>query len=186
MNKKYNAPTPKAKKGFKSILFWGLIIAITVFFIVFIVFRFVNARSVNSYDSLTELKGEQILSKEAQTETYLVFVYSKKAEEEKEDDDFDKLVYKYITFAKKNAANNTSVYNIYGFDIDDPTNKKVIISNSGEKKEVISNVSEFDELLIYDNDIPMLLIISGNIVSDYKDSNNAISDYLQSIIDANK
>ena len=35
MNKKYNAPTPKAKKGFKSILFWGLIIAITVFFIVF-------------------------------------------------------------------------------------------------------------------------------------------------------
>lgn len=184
MNKKYSAPTTN-KRSFKSILFWGLIFAISVFFIVFIIFRFVNARSVNSYDSLTNVVGEQLFEKEAQTETYLVFVYSSSAEKEAEDDEFDELVYKYITFAKKNA-DKKSVYNIYGFDIDKPENKKVIITDTGEKKASISDVEYIDDLLIYSKDVPMLLIVSGNIISDYKDSDNAISDYLQSIIDANK
>lgn len=184
MNKKYNAPQTNSK-SFKSYLFWGIIIAVTVFFIVFIIVRFVNARSVNSYDSLIQLEGNQILEVEEQTETYLVFVYSSKQEKEAEDDEFDELMYKYITFAKKNK-DVKAVYNIYGFDIDKPENKKVIITDTGEKKIKINGVESFDDLLIYSKDVPILLVISGNVVDDYKDSDNSISDYLQAIIEANK
>lgn len=184
MNKKYTAPQTQ-KRSFKSFLFWGVLIAITIFFIIFIIFRFVNARSVNSYDSLTQVQGEELFLKEAQTETYLVFVYSSSDEEANEDDEFDKLVYKYITFAKKNK-DKTSVYNIYGFDVDKPENHRVLITDTGEQKAVISDVETLDDLLIYYKDVPMLLVVSGNIITDYKDSDNAISDYLQSIIDANK
>lgn len=184
MNKKYTAPT-KPKRSFKTFLFWGAIIGVTIFFIIFIVFRFVNARSVNSYDSLIQLKGEELFEKEAQTETYLVFVYSSKAEEEKEDDEFDELVYKYITFAKKNSS-KASVYNIYGFDVDNPENHIVLITDTGEQKAVINDVDTITDLLIYSKDVPMLLVVQGNMIYDYKDSDNSISDYLQSIIEANK
>ena len=184
MNKKYNAPQSNSK-SFKSFLFWGIILAVTIFFIVFIIVRFANSRSVNSYDSLTQLEGNELLLAEAQTETYLVFVYSSILEKEADDDEFDELMYKYITFAKKNS-DKAAVRHIYGFDITKPENQKIIITDTGEQKASISGVEDFEDLLIYSKDVPVLLIISGNVVEDFKDSDNAISDYLLAIIDANK
>lgn len=179
MNKKYGQ---QQKTSYKSIVFWGLIALITLIFIVVIVVRFAQSRTVNSYDSLTQLEGEEILKQE---DKYLVFVYNSENEKNSENDEFDKLVFNYISFSKRNKS-NTSVFKIFGFDVVKPENKKVLISSDGGKANNISNVEEFEELLIKSGDIPMLLVISGNKIVDYKDSDNAISEYLQHIIDDNK
>ena len=179
MNKKYGK---QQKTSYKSIIFWGLIALITLIFIIVIIVRFAQSRTVNSYDSLKQLQGEEILE---QSDKYLVFVYNSTTEKSSEIDNFDKVVFNYISFAKRNKSNE-SVFKIFGFDIVNPDNKKVVISSDSGKTANISNVEDFSELLIKSGDIPMLLIISGNKIIDYKDSDNAISEYLQNIIDENK
>ena len=58
MNKKYGQ---QQKTSYKSIIFWGLIALITLIFIIVIIVRFAQSRTVNSYDSLKQLQGEEIL-----------------------------------------------------------------------------------------------------------------------------
>lgn len=184
MNKKYTTLSKK-KTSFKTLIFWLAIGAITLFCIIFVIVKFQINRKVNSYDSLDNIKGNQVFTIGAQTDTYLVFVYSSSGEKESEYDDFDKLMFNYITYSKKHG-DLAGVYKIYGFDIDNPENKKAIISSTGSKKESVSDVEQIDDLRIYSENVPMLLVISGNVVDDYKDSDNAISGYLQDIMDANK
>lgn len=177
MNKKYGQ---QQKTSYKSIVFWGLIALITLIFIIVVIVRFAQSRTVNSYESLNHLEGAEVLE---QKDKYLVFVYDSSSE--KEIENFDEVVFNYISFAKRNK-NNDEVFAIYGFDISNPENKKVIISGEGSKEANISNVEEYDELLIENDSIPMLLIVSSNKITGYKDSDNAICDYLQTIMDENK
>ncbi len=85
-----------------------MIALITLIFIIVIIVRFAQSRTVNSYDSLKQLQGEEILE---QSDKYLVFVYNSTTEKSSEIDNFDKVVFNYISFAKRNKSNE-SVFKI--------------------------------------------------------------------------
>lgn len=179
MNKKYGQ---QKKTSYKSIVFWGLIALITLIFIIVIIVRFAQSRTVNSYESLKQLEGAEVLE---QSNKYLVFVYNSTEEKESASDNFDNVMFNYISFAKRNKGND-DVLAIYGFDIVKPENKKIIVSAESSKDYNITNVEEYEELLIESDQVPVLLVISGNKITDFKDSDNAICDYLQTIMDENK
>lgn len=178
MNKKYGQ---QKQNNYKAILFWGIIALVTLIFVVAIIVKFAQSRTVNSYDSLTNLVGEELF--DASENQYIVFVYDGEKEEEYKKDEFDQVIFNYITFAKRNK-NNEEVYEIFGFDINEPSNYKVVID--GDKSATIVGAETIKDLLIKSGDIPVILIIKDNKVVDYKDSDNSISEYLQDIIDENK
>ena len=178
MNKKYGQ---QKQNNYKAIVFWGIIALVTLIFIVAIIVRFAQSRTVNSYDSLTNLVGEDLF--DASEDQYIVFVYDAEKEEEYKKDEFDQVIFNYITFAKRNK-NNDEVYEIFGFDINEPANHKVLVD--GEKTATIVGAEAIKDLLIKSEDVPVILIIKDNKVVDYKDSDNSISEYLQDIIDENK
>lgn len=180
MNKKYGQPK---QNNYKSILFWGIIGLITLAFIIAVIVKFVQSRTVDSYDSLSQLEGEELF--EASEGKYIVFVYNSEKEEAATNNEFDQTVFNYITFAKRNSSNE-NVLAIFGFDVTKPENNKVVISDNGGKIEKVINVEEIKDLLIKEGNVPALLVIKDNKITDYKDSDNAISDYLQTIIDENK
>ena len=178
MNKKYGQ---QKQNNYKAILFWGIIALVTLIFVVAIIVKFAQSRTVNSYDSLKNLVGEELF--DASENQYIVFVYDGEKEEEYKKDEFDQVIFNYITFAKRNK-NNEEVYEIFGFDINEPSNYKVVID--GDKSATIVGAETIKDLLIKSGDIPVILIIKDNKVVDYKDSDNSISEYLQDIIDENK
>ena len=178
MNKKYGQ---QKQNNYKAIVFWGIIALVTLIFIVAIIVKFAQSRTVNSYDSLTNLVGEDLF--DASEDQYIVFFYDAEKEEEYKKDEFDQVIFNYITFAKRNK-NNDEVYEIFGFDINEPANHKVLVD--GEKTATIVGAEAIKDLLIKSEDVPVILIIKDNKVVDYKDSDNSISEYLQDIIDENK
>ncbi len=177
MNKKYQKPK---QLSYKSIIFWSIIAVITIIFLIVMVVKFAQSRTVNSYSSLKQVSGEQVFSQK--DDTYLVFVYNSYDENSATKDEFDQLMFNYITFAKRYAKNNDDVFAIYGLNVNKPENSRAIVSGDNVS-ESIRGINKFENLKISKNNVPLLLIIKDGAVSDYKATNSDIGDYLQNIME---
>ena len=180
MNKKYQKPK---QLSYKSIIFWSIIAIITLIFLIVMVVKFAQSRTVNSYSSLKQVSSEQVFAQK--DDTYLVFIYNSYDENSTTKDEFDQLMFNYITFAKRYAKNNDDVLAIYGLNVNKPENSRIIVSGDNVT-ESIRGINKFENLKISKNNVPLLLIIKDGAVSDYKATNSDISDYLHDIIDGNK
>ena len=177
MNKKI---TTKTTVNYKNIIFWGVIGLITLAFIIAVIVRFIGSRTVNNYDSIDHLVGEEIF--EQTEETYIVYLYSSDSQYEEAVGAMDEIIFNYVTFQKRNS-DDADVYKLYAVDLADPENAKAVVFES-ETNMLVG--SQFSTLKVSDKSIPVLIVIKKGSVISYDITENDISDYLQTIIEENK
>jgi hypothetical protein len=107
MNKKI---TTKKTVNYKNIIFWGVIGLITLAFIIAVIVRFIGSRTVNNYDSIDHLVGEEIF--EQTEETYIVYLYSSDSQYEEAVGAMDEIIFNYVTFQKRNS-DDADVYKLF-------------------------------------------------------------------------
>ncbi|MDD3170908.1 MAG: hypothetical protein PHO86_01155 [Bacilli bacterium] len=166
--------------SYKTIIFWGVIAILTLAFVVTIVIRFIGSRTINSYDSIDHVVGDEIFEKKE--ETYLVYLYSSDDEYSEAVDAMEEIIFNYVTFQGRNDS-DADVYKMYAADLSNPENAKSVVYESTTN---VLSVDDFDSLKVSDKSIPVLLVIKDGSVISYDITDNDISDYLQTIIDENK
>lgn len=177
MNKKVVA---KKSVNYKNIIFWGVIGLITLAFIVTVVVRFIGSRTVNNYDSIDHVIGEQIFDQKE--ETYIVYLYSTDSTYEEAVKAMDEVIFNYVTFQKRNS-DDADVYKLYAADLTNPENAKAVVFES-ETNMLVAD--KFSSLKVSDKSIPVIIVIKNGSVISYDITENDISDYLQTIIEENK
>ncbi len=177
MNKKI---ATKKSVNYKNIIFWGVIGLITLAFIVAVVVRFIGSRTVNNYDSIDHVVGEEIFEKTE--ETYIVYLYSSDSQYEEAVSAMDEIIFNYVTFQKRNS-DDADVYKLYAADLADPENAKAVVFES-ETNMLVTD--QFSSLKVSDKSIPVIIVVKKGSVISYDITENDISEYLQTIIEENK
>lgn len=145
-------------------MFWSIIGLLTMVFIGFVIFKFLDSRKVSLEDY--SLIGSDILKQEG---TYYVYVYSRFGVAENEEAEMDKknelqeLIDKYLEYTE----NNSNANKIYGMVVDSRIYGYAEIFT--DNKDYATNVkqkSKFEDLLINLNDIPLLMKIQNGTVKD--------------------
>lgn len=176
MNKKVT----KKPVNYKNIVFWGMIGIITLVFIVAVVIRFIGSRTVNDYDSIDHVIGEEVFDQKE--ETYIVYLYSSDSQYEESVKAMEEIIFNYVTFQKRNDE-DTDVYKLYAADLANPENAKAVVFES-ETNMLVTD--KFSSLKVSDKSIPVIIVIKNGSVISYDITENDISDYLQTIIEENK
>lgn len=166
--------------SYKSIVFWGIIALLTLSFIIAIIVRFVGSRTINSYDSLVELKGDEIFDQAE--EKYIVYFYSSDEKYKTSVEAMEDIFFNYATFQKRNSSNK-EVLKAYVVDLADPENAKCLVFESTNNT---LTVDKFSDLKISDKSIPLMLVIENGKATSNKKTESEIGSYLQGIIDENK
>lgn len=159
----------KKKPSYKVVVFWSIIALLTLVFVGFVIFKFVETNSKVTIDDITNLRQQQIFEQEG---TYYVYVYSKlgvteeKYELEKAKE-LEQLITNYLNYAKKNKNANK----LFGMIVDSGSgtygNNSVLIEGDSLNTSTV-NVSTFSNLRIHKKDLPILLKIKdGKVTTQY-------------------
>jgi hypothetical protein len=168
----------KKKPSYKVLMFWSIIGLLTLIFIGFVIFRFIDSRKVSIEDY--NLIGADILEQEG---TYYVYVYSRfgvandKEAETSKKNELQELIEKYLKYTEKNS--NAS--KIYGMVVDSGIygNAERLIDGDS-LTTTLEGKSQFRDLLIHVDDVPLLMKIQNGTVKRAFITQNDISKELQS------
>lgn len=177
MNKKIAVKKPI---NHKNIIFWSVIGLITLAFITIVVVRFIGSRTVNNYDSIEHLVGQEVF--EQKEETYVVYLYSKDPLYSEAVKAMDEVIFNYVTFQKRNSDDG-DVYKLYAVDLANPENAKAVVYES--ELNMLSG-NKFANLKVSDKSLPVMVVVKEGTIIFYSITENDISNYLQKIIEDNK
>jgi len=162
------AITRKNKVSYKVIIFWSIIGFLTLFFVGYVIYRFVEQLNVQTFEDINNLTGDQIFE---QSGTYYVFVYSKKGIEGHDDiltkkAELEQTIENYLTYAKRNEG----AYKLYGMNVDigndNYGNYGALVF--GTQTTNVRNVTNFKQFKVHVDDLPLLVKISGGrVVEQY-------------------
>lgn len=181
MNKPISKINPTSHK---TVIFWTIIAAITMFFVGLVIYRFVDRqKEVKDLNELTNLREQQIFE---QGGTYYVYVYSiagvtKDQYELEKAENLKEQLLMYLSYVKRNSDANK----MYGMIVDSSAgnygNHSCLVSGSDATTSV-NGKSSFSNLRIHENDIPILLKISNGTVESSFLTETAILNELKSAI----
>ena len=155
----------KNKPSYKVIMFWSIIGLLTLIFIGFIIYRFIDSRKVSLEDY--NLIGSELLEQEG---TYYIYVYSRfgvaddvEAERDKTDE-LLVLINTYLNYTEKHSNANK----LYGMVVDSGAYGNSDRLVKGDTQTSVIGKSKFDDLLIHKNDVPLLMkVVNGTVQSAF-------------------
>ncbi len=179
MNSKYKSKKNTSKK---PIIFWSVVGVCLIVIITMLIIRLAKIQDVSSYGKVEMITGQELFNQDE--EEYLVLFYNFNGEKAYEE--FDKGVYRYLTFLRDTKGTQA----FFGMDTDQESNRICFVTS--QSAESIKNATQFPHayntgesgvLKVYEGNCPILLIMSGDKVSDYKSGENAILSYLKGIME---
>lgn len=175
MNSKYKTKKNVSKK---PIIFWSIIGALVLILVIMLIVRIAKTKEVSSYGRLDMITGQQMFNQDENN--YLVLFYNFNGEKQYEE--FDKGMYRYLTYVRDNAKATA----IFGMDTDANQNRICFVSN--QASESISGATQFPNaynsgesgvLHVYEDNCPILFIFTDGKLSAYKSGENAVLAYLK-------
>lgn len=175
----------------KSYIFWGSVAAVVLFLIISLVIFAVRNKSIVNYEGLDYLEGQDFYKQEE--DSYLILFYN--FEYEKEFEQFDECVYKYLEYYRDHKGKD-GVLKVYGANCNTNVNRQVIVDSeekiTGTTKHpqgvpIGTDLSDPSILKIASSSLPVLLVVTTNEntgikeISAYKKGEANIMDYLQGL-----
>lgn len=180
MNSKGLKSNKKQKVSVKTYVFWGSVFAAVLVLIILLVINAANNRTINNFDSMDYVKGNQVFT--VDEDEYFVLFYDFAGEKRMEE--FDNVVLKYLQYQRNNKLKATPVY---GADLDEYSNKLFIYDSSNIEGtttypgNTFVDVTDSSVLRFKNDDIPLLILIKDGEVTNSYEGETAVKEYLSKL-----
>lgn len=180
MNSRSLKSNKKQKISVKTYVFWGAVVAAVVVLIAALAINAANHRTVNNFDSMDYVKGNQVFT--VDKDEYMVLFYDFAGEKRMEE--FDNVVLKYMQYQRNNKLKATP---IYGADLDEYSNKLYIYDSANidgtttYPGNTFVDVMDSSVLRFEEEDIPLLVIIKDGEVTKGYEGETAVKEYLSKL-----
>jgi hypothetical protein len=169
----------KENLSYKSVIFWSIILVLTISFIATMIVRFSErtSRPVQNFDDVQVFQNAMFEKTETE---YLVYIYGTGTNENDSVLELEEHILNYLTFIKRNSKDSKAI-SLYAFNIDAQANQRVFVRGGDS---TLSSASNFSTMTLNEGDVPSLVVIRGGRVNRVIRGENQIKDHLITIIES--